>query len=535
MGIPAYFSFLVKNYAGVLRKFEFVDQPINNLYLDANSIIYDAIRSTDFTSLTISQVQHIVNEVIRKITNYVNDIKPNKTLMIAFDGVAPVAKLEQQRQRRFKSQYQIQINRTVYKNLKLDPFNTTAITPGTVFMKELNKGIRNYFVNPSNLNLETIVLSLSDVAGEGEHKIFNFIRSEPSKHSSEHTVIYGLDADLIMLSLNHLHICPNLYLFRETPEFIKSVSADLEPNELYNLDIQTLERAICDQMCGDGAVNKSKIFDYIFICFFLGNDFMPHFPALNIRTGGVDKVVNAYKASVKADQTIVYVNEEGKHCFHWAVLREFVGFLARLEEQYFLDETEIRDKMSRKYYPTTTPEEKMKKFESLPILSREKELKIKPHINGWQQRYYQHLLHMDGDVTESISQNFLEMLVWTFHYYSKGCTDWRFKYNFAYPPLLQDLYKAIPSRDGDFFESTIDASKNQPIKELTQLCYVLPRNCLYLLPFNLEKTLTDHFDHLYVNKCTFTWAYCRYFWECHADLPPVDISELELFLSRHHK
>jgi 5'-3' exonuclease len=57
---------------------------------------------------------------------------------IAFDGVAPVAKLNQQRERRYKSWYQNEMMRHVTKKTEVDPFNTAAITPGTPFMKELN-------------------------------------------------------------------------------------------------------------------------------------------------------------------------------------------------------------------------------------------------------------------------------------------------------------------------------------------------------------------------------------------------------------
>ena len=43
-------------------------------------------------------------------------------------------------------------------------------------------------------------------------------------HKDEVTVVYGLDADLIMLCLNHLRISKNIYLYRETPEFVKSIN-----------------------------------------------------------------------------------------------------------------------------------------------------------------------------------------------------------------------------------------------------------------------------------------------------------------------
>jgi 5'-3' exoribonuclease 1 len=137
MGIPYMFSYIVKNHANIIRKFNNTIR-VNNLYMDCNSIIYDAVHNIDFSKLVESDIDTIIRAVCSKIDEYISVLKPDNTIYIAFDGVAPVAKLEQQRSRRYKSLYQNNISRSIYKDTKADPWNTTAITPGTLFMKELN-------------------------------------------------------------------------------------------------------------------------------------------------------------------------------------------------------------------------------------------------------------------------------------------------------------------------------------------------------------------------------------------------------------
>jgi hypothetical protein len=65
------------------------------------------------------------------------------------------------------------------------------------------------------------------------------------------------------------------------------------------------------------------------------------------------------------------------------------------------------------------------------------------------------------------------------------------------------------------------------IEDLVQLCYVLPRENLNLLPLEVNIVLLQRLGHLYGSDYDFKWAYCRYFWESHADLPRLYIDTLE--------
>ena len=493
--------------------------------MDCNSIIYDAVHNIDFTKLVVSDIDTIINSVCCKIDEYIFELKPDNIVYIAFDGVAPVAKLEQQRSRRYKSLYQNNISKFIFKDSKPDPWNTTAITPGTTFMKKLNENIRKKFSEPKKYNIDNFIISPSDKYGEGEHKLFEFIRQFPELHKEKNTVIYGLDADLIMLSINHLPISQNIYLFRETPHFIKSINSELEPNASYIIDIPELAKIITLDMNNGVEDEKiNRIYDYIFLCFFLGNDFMPHFPSVNIRTGGVDKMLNAYKA------TIGNTNEnltDGKKIY-WKNVRKLVQHLANLEEENLKIETKVRDRREKQEMPDITPEDKFKKFDSIPQYERALEKYINPYKSNWQYRYYKCLFDIDIDEVrkKQICKNYLEGLEWTMKYYTTGCPDWRWCYNHNYPPLFSDLLHYIPVFDTEFIVN----KKPSPVSDLVQLSYVLPKQSLHLLPEKLyDNLIKDHSDW-YKSDCEFVWSYSRYFWESHVQLPHIDIDELEKFV-----
>ena len=540
MGIPSYFSYIVKNHSRIIKKYEKNVLKVDNLYLDCNSIIYDAYSKMTFEKMDETIGLTIIQQVIAKIEYYIGIVDPQKTVIIAFDGVAPVAKLEQQRQRRYKSAYQNEVSRQIFKKTATDVWNTAAITPGTIFMSELNNMVSEYFSKEKYLKEPlNILVSGSNEAGEGEHKLFDYIRKHPEKHAFETSVIYGLDADLIMLSINHLPINPSIYLFRETPHFIQSLNSELEPDANYFLDIPELTAAIIGYMgnedLDDEPANKplyNKVYDYIFICFFLGNDFLPHFPSLNIRTGGIDKMLNAYKATIKIDEFLT----DGK-TIQWSNVRKLISFLAKQEEQYIIAEHKARDRgennnrhFSKNANKTTAADDEFKKFENTPQTDRDLEKYINPFKPSWQQRYYRSLLGIRSDttglLTKDVAINYLQGLEWTMKYYTTGCADWRWQYKYNYPPLLQDLIKHVPLFPTEF----VPGKPFNPVTEITQLCYVLPKASLSLLPKGLGQALITNFSDWYKSDCDFVWAYCRYFWEAHVQMNEIDIAELEHYL-----
>lgn len=541
MGIPSYFTHIVKRHRNIIKKYDKKALAVNNLYMDCNSIIYETVaelqQSSDFE-------KQVINEVCNKIIIHIKNISPSCRVMIAFDGVAPVAKLTQQKTRRYKTIFQNKLLNAHFKKETDDnAWNTSAITPGTQFMYTLGKHVKSRFANPCEFNIKELLVSTSAEPGEGEHKIFDYIRNTKEHHFNTTTVIYGLDADLIMLVLNHLHICKEMYLYRETPHFIKSIDETLDPNTNYLMDIPEFAKVLQNELTNTLAPNNktpnnktsdNKMFDYILLCFFLGNDFLPHFPALNIRTSGIDRLMNVYKEVLGGNnETLIYgstsTNSTGKK-INWKNMRKLISVLAQNEEEYIKTEYISRDKFRQ---PSTDETEIEKKLLLLPMKHRNTERYINPFNAGWQNRYYSTLFDIDIDDTrrKQICINYLEGLEWTMNYYTAECIDWRWSYNYDYPPLLSDLIKYIP-----YFDTQLITPKEpKPLRELVQLSYVLPRDNLTLLPENIRKILLKEHSDCYDTNYKFEWAFCKYFWESHVKTPKINIDELEKIIDEYER
>lgn len=520
MGIPAYFSSIIKRYPSIIKKYQ-KSLIVNQLFMDCNSVIYDCFHNMAKEISSKSQYEiekKLINNVIEKLDYYLRTIGGQEISFLAFDGVAPVAKMEQQKTRRYKSQYEKRYMEDEFSLKNVEPWNTSAITPGTMFMKKLERALMDHYSKGKN-----VVVEFSN-PGEGEHKIFDYIRARKLQGN---TIIYGLDSDLIMLSLQNTQYCENIYLYREMPEFIASIDASLKPHDMYMVDINEFAKYLAYYLNDEVMPNihtcgQRRIEDYIFICFLLGNDFLPHFPCINLRRHGMDFIMESYIYAIGKTQD--YIISENK-TINWKVFRSMINAMEKEEEKYMQDEDQYRNKQNRKYFPQKTEEEQKMFFANQPVIFREKEVYINPFEDHWQGRYYYTLFNIDSNVMaaqdyqaaiKSICMNYLEGLEWTYKYYSKGCVDWRWHYQYAYPPLLSDLKKYIPY----FNETLVSEKEKNPVSDVVQLSYVLPLDkdlWSQLLHTQLvNKFLQVYNDEIINNTKTFMeWSYCRYFWECH--------------------
>ncbi|KAI1823136.1 exoribonuclease 1 [Xylaria intraflava] len=331
MGVPKFFRWLSERYPAISQLIAENRIPeFDNLYLDMNGIIHNCThKDSSDASFRISE-----DEMFIRIFNYIEHlfgkIKPKKLFFMAIDGVAPRAKMNQQRARRFRTALDAEKARekAIREGQELpkeDPFDSNCITPGTEFMAKLTQQLK-YFINKkisedSDWQGCDIVLSGHEVPGEGEHKIMEYIRNakaQPDYHHNIRHCLYGLDADLIMLGL--LSHDPHFCLLREEVTFgraSKTKSKELEHQNFYLLHLcivrEYLELEFQD-LKKDGFLKipfdmERIIDDFILMAFFVGNDFLPNLPYLHINEGALATMFRIYKQVLP--QCDGYINEEG--------------------------------------------------------------------------------------------------------------------------------------------------------------------------------------------------------------------------------
>ena len=295
------------------------------------------------------------------IFNYIehlfSKIKPKQLFFMAIDGVAPRAKMNQQRARRFRTALDNEKARdkAIAEGAEMpqeSPFDSNCITPGTQFMARLTQQLK-YFIHKKVTedadwqNVE-VVLSGHEVPGEGEHKIMEYIRqakSQPNYDPNMRHCLYGLDADLIMLGL--LSHDPHFCLLREEVTFgrqSKVKSKELEHQNFYLMHLcvvrEYLEHEFQD-LALDGALSfpydmERIIDDFILMCFFVGNDFLPNLPHLHINEGALALMFESYKQVLP--NAGGYINQGGE--INLQRLGLLLDELSTAEHRFFQSENE---------------------------------------------------------------------------------------------------------------------------------------------------------------------------------------------------
>jgi 5'-3' exonuclease len=221
----------MKNYKKkgfVFQKNQTDMETIDYFLIDANCLIHPVCFKVIAENPDLQDNDKLEDKMINSVLEYldklINYVNPAKGVYLAIDGVAPVAKIKQQRSRRFKSV----ADKIMWDNIKkkyskpiTSHWNNNAITPGTVFMEKLHKNILNWM----NLQEKHIIYSSCFTPAEGEHKLLNFIRNNQQNDIDMSYVVYGLDADLIFLALSTES--DRIYLLREANEINRKESNEI--------------------------------------------------------------------------------------------------------------------------------------------------------------------------------------------------------------------------------------------------------------------------------------------------------------------
>ncbi|KAJ5708918.1 hypothetical protein N7493_010252 [Penicillium malachiteum] len=331
MGVPKFFRWLSERYPAISMLIKESRIPeFDSLYLDMNGIIHNCTHSdSDSPTFRMSEEQMFI-AIFNYIEHLFGKIKPQKLFFMAVDGVAPRAKMNQQRARRFRTALDAENakEKAIAQGMEMpkeDAFDSNCITPGTEFMAKLTQQLK-YFINKkisedSDWQGVEIVLSGHEVPGEGEHKIMEYIRrakAQPDYHPNMRHCLYGLDADLIMLGL--LSHDPHFCLLREEVTFGRQTQKkpkELEHQNFYLLHLSMVREYLeleFQELEEEGALNfpfnmERVIDDFILMAFFVGNDFLPNLPNLHINEGALALMFKIYKEVLP--KMGGYINEEG--------------------------------------------------------------------------------------------------------------------------------------------------------------------------------------------------------------------------------
>lgn len=544
MGIPYIFGHFTKKYHNLICKnLENCDR----LFLDFNSIIHTESQKIIKKSGEIKNNDELENLIFQSIidhTLFLTTIcKPKHLLYIAVDGIAPLAKQNQQRRRRYLSRFRNdQISKAKFDlNIKYVEFDSNAISPGTKFMNKLDKFLKSYFSKSKEIELEfKVEISGHDCLGEGEHKIINLIKNSDIDYFTD--VIYGLDADLIMLSLSCKHH-NNIYLMRETSFFNFSKTPE---NDFSYLKIENLKKCILKEMVREVGDKKEMdnmfyIYDYIFVCIWVGNDFIPGITFFKIKNSAIEVLCDKYRTiHDEIREHFVYQDSFGKFKINKLFLEKFLIALGEIENSMMISVTrnyyQAQSNIKQNINNSNRLQQLIVEIDNYPLYHRFPCVIDPENDPQWRDHYYNVLFGENlQETVKYICVNWLQGLMWTLNYYfnRKFKFDWYYKWNFA--PCITDLTNYCITIENDYFDTMQKELSNctRDINEWSsglQLMMVLPPQSIDLIPNELRRIMSDidmNCVHYYPHKFKINTYLKQFLWECTPILPNININNLQ--------
>lgn len=458
MGVPGFFRYITKNYR---TDFVSKEKPSNvdYLFFDFNGLLhpmcFKILAQLDPTlGIVEIQKQMISRGILPYLEQIISTVAPRKIVYIAIDGVAPMAKCNQQRSRRWKSSIdavEIQKIKEKWGEPAGHRWTNASISPGTEFMNQITRAVTQYIMERKSTWIYDygfrVIFNPASVPGEGEHKIMEYLRSEGPGSS----VIYGLDADLIFLSLGLDRT--GVFLLRETKEF-NPKNKDTADFTYVNITKfkHTVERTL-----------GIPRWDFIVLCTMIGNDFIPNLPSIDVYDDGLDQIFKIYKEKYESDRLV-------SESLNTALLTEIIRSLAQCEDQTLKEAWSSKKKKPKKSRDLSDYKLELWHRDNL---SGDYEYSDKYKLGSdtpelWKARWYS-----DHDI-DLMCNMYIQGIQWTLQYYKNGNTDWTWFYPYLHAPFCSDLATRIkPCRH---------PNNKTALKSTWQLFLIMPPAYSFLVP-----------------------------------------------------
>jgi 5'-3' exonuclease len=544
MGIFNFFPWLKRTYpncVNTINKKRVLPHSIDNFMIDGNCIYHPCAQSVykygggkETKSLLrvdrVDRVDRVENinyndplvlekkcfdQICATIDSLIKFVRPKKRFIMSSDGTAPLAKQFQQRCRRLKSSKEI-------SQEQRDIFDSNCLTPGTEFMDRLSNYLHIFFTNKcasthredSVYNNLIIIFTNEKVPGEGEAKLMEFIRYTSQKNR-ESWCIYSADADLIMLALTthekRFYILrDNIYQKVVTEYFVVNVN-ELRKDLLSTIvEIEMKPHLFTDK-------KLETIFnDFVLMCFFAGNDFLPHIPTIEIKDGGIDIMLRLYKLF---KSNLTYYDDYNCVQIDKSNLAEFLKLFSE-KEQYMINQR-VNGVQYNKCFPFPALDDNTTTDKSLTNRV--------VNLTEFRRQYYREKFNIDVDKQtrsiKAIVNAFIEGLQWVLTYYCNGLYNWDWKYPYQYAPFLSDISEHIKRYSQPVYGLT------RPNEPFVQLLSVLPPASQQLIPKAL-RVIYEKFPEMYPEDVKVDLDGKRYEYEGTIIIPFIDDQKLKKEFSK---
>ena len=402
-------------------------------------------------------------------------------------------------------------------------WDTTAITPGTQFMAKLAQALRAF----QKKSPKKILVSPADVAGEGEQKIMEYIRT----HKPASTVIYGLDADLIVLSLwATATLGVQVDLFREEVEFSGAIKEDaLGVEQFLYLDIGHLAHVLHAEYGKSLDSQDAFIQEFVGLMNLLGNDFVPHGMGLKIRDAGVEKLLLLANNELRTHGTFV-VQKEGKFTYNVPALKMLFRCLAAEEATSIAKAA--KKKLEARVGATAAKEPEqiaLAVYNDTPVKWAAEKCLVEQYIDpefekpqwrlkaNWTENYDTAALY--GVNPQDAAKVYLQALAWTLAYYAGEKVDMEWFYPWPLPPRAETISNLLEVQPTEELLK-VNLSTKPELKPEQQLAMVLPESSFHLLP-ECYRSLPSKFPHAWPRQWGHHSLGRRFLWECEPLIPII--------------